>query len=1160
MKDLFDEDQGAPAAPLSAATSPADADDHAHQFRLTRLQTFNWGTFGGLLDIAVPPEGYLFVGPSGSGKSTLLDAHACLLTPPKWVDFNVAARESERQGKDRSLLTYVRGAWAQQSGEGREVVSQVLRPDTTWTAIAETYANGEGRVVVLAQVLWVRGKSALATDVQRLYLVQTEVLDITTLEFFPRHDFDVRRFKHDLPRAYVTREFSAYQERFRGQLGIASERALRLLHKTQSAKNLGDLNTFLRDFMLDAPETFEVADRLVAEFGELHAAHQAVVAARQQIDTLLPASEAYEQRERCGRDKNLLAEVQSGLDGWRDEQRERLVTERIAALRVDAEGTTQKAAGLAELAGREFEKLTELKRRRHDNGGQLIEDLQRQLDEAERAKPERLRKRELARATCEAMGWAMPDEVVGFVQRSEAAREHIRKSPERADEAEAHKDELKRRKVEAERAFTDVVREVRAMERQRSNIPSRLLDLRLRMAQALGLAEERLPFAGEVLQVKADQAAWQGAIERVLGGFARSMLVDDKHYAAVSSWLEEQDTGERLFYHRMLAQQAGNRTPGAHSLVRKLDIAPGLDKGVADWLREELKVHFDFECAESMQAFRAAQRAVTRQGQIKHNSTRHEKNDRQRIDDRSQWVLGFDNRDKLRLYQQRAADLGATVADVDKALSARRTEDEKRRKQDEACITLQNLSWNDVDLASLVALAAELRERIAAEVAARPDLEALNRWIARQDATQRKAVDAHLRAEAQARDIQAQIGKLQGTLALLQSRPLVALTPNQHSGLEERLARIGRPLDLEAMDDLVRQMERAMSREEKELDLRMAELRNAVEARLAAFNRLWPAEAGGLDPTMAAALDYFGKLARLQTDGLPRYEQRFMQLLREQSDQNLTLLSSKIDQERSAIRQRMELVNESLLTAPFNPGTHLVIDTLPREGDEVRQFKQTLRDALSHSLSSQAGQSIDAVSAAAEQRFALLNQLVKRLASQETADRHWRALVLDVRQHVEFMARELDDETGAEIEAYRSGAGKSGGQRQKLTSTCLAAALRYQLGGRDRARPAFATVVLDEAFDKADAEFTRTAMNIFTTFGFQMIVATPLKSVMTLEPFIGGACYVHNTDRRSSSVLRIDYDREHRRLDLPQLLMPARARKTPQTRTSDTADAEASAS
>ena len=1156
MKDLFDDEASSPAPPLPTESSPGDAEDHAHQFRLVRLQTFNWGTFSGLFDFAIPAEGYLFVGPSGSGKSTLLDAHACLLTPPKWVDFNVAARENERQGKDRSLLTYVRGAWAQQSGEGREVVSQFLRPDTTWTAIAETYRNGEGRVVVLAQVLWVRGKSALAADVQRVYLVLGEPLDITALEFFPRHDFDVRRFKHDLPRAYMTREFSAYQERFRGQLGIASERALRLLHKTQSAKNLGDLNTFLRDFMLDAPETFEVADRLVAEFGELHAAHQAVVAARRQIETLQPAALAYEERERCGRDKNLLAEVQAGLDGWRDEQRVRLVTERVDELQVQAQGVKQKAAGLADIVYREFDKLTELKRRRHDSGGQLIEDLQRQLDETERAKPERLRKRELARAACEVMGWDLPDEVVGFVQRAEAAREHIRRAAERGDAAEARKDEFKRRKVEAEQAFTEVVREVRAMERQRSNIPSRLLDLRSRMAQALGLPEERLPFAGELLQVKPEQALWQGGIERVLGGFARSLLVDDRHYAAVSSWLEEQNTGERLFYNRMLQQQAGNRSPSPDSLVRKLDVAPGLDRGVADWLREELKAHFDFECTESLQAFRAAQRAVTRQGQIKHNSTRHEKNDRQRIDDRSQWVLGFDNRDKLALYQQRAADLGASLADVDKQLSALRTEDEHRRKQDEACVTLQNLSWNDVDLASLVAVAADLRERIAAEVAVRPDLEALSRWIERQEGTHQTAVEARNQADTQGRDFETQIARLQGSVVPLQSRPEVALTPTQRNGLDERLARIGRPLELENLDDLVRLIERGIAREERDLDVRLTELRNAIEARLVEFNRLWPAEAGGLDPTLAAALDYFGKLARLQTDGLPRYEQRFMQLLREQSDQNLTLLSSKIDQERSAIRQRMELVNESLLTSPFNLGTHLVIDTLPHEGDEVRQFKQTLRDALSHSLSSRGGQADETVNAAAEQRFALLNQLVRRLASQEAADRNWRSLVLDVRQHVEFMAREIDDESGAEVEAYRSGAGKSGGQRQKLTSTCLAAALRYQLGGRDRARPAFATVVLDEAFDKADADFTRTAMNIFTTFGFQMIVATPLKSVMTLEPFIGGACYVHITDRRTSSVLRIDYDHVHRRLDLPQQLLPARRN----AKSSDTADAQAAAS
>src|SRR3954463_2038377 len=115
------------------------------QFRLAKIQIFNWGTFSGVSEFGIADKGYLFVGPSGSGKSTVLDAHAALLTPPKWLDFNVAAREADRHGRDRSAMTYIRGAWAQQTGDGGEYVSQYLRGGTTWSAIAETYRDAQGR-------------------------------------------------------------------------------------------------------------------------------------------------------------------------------------------------------------------------------------------------------------------------------------------------------------------------------------------------------------------------------------------------------------------------------------------------------------------------------------------------------------------------------------------------------------------------------------------------------------------------------------------------------------------------------------------------------------------------------------------------------------------------------------------------------------------------------------------------------------------------------------------------------------------------------------------------------------------------------------------------------------------------------------------------------
>jgi hypothetical protein len=49
-----------------------------------------------------------------------------------------------------------------------------------------------------------------------------------------------------------------------------------------------------------------------------------------------------------------------------------------------------------------------------------------------------------------------------------------------------------------------------------------------------------------------------------------------------------------------------------------------------------------------------------------------------------------------------------------------------------------------------------------------------------------------------------------------------------------------------------------------------------------------------------------------------------------------------------------------------------------------------------------------------------------------------------------------------------------------------------------------------------------------------MIVATPLKSVMTLEPFIGGACFVDIKERKQSTMLQIEYDHDRKRLVLPE--------------------------
>ena len=68
------------------------------------------------------------------------------------------------------------------------------------------------------------------------------------------------------------------------------------------------------------------------------------------------------------------------------------------------------------------------------------------------------------------------------------------------------------------------------------------------------------------------------------------------------------------------------------------------------------------------------------------------------------------------------------------------------------------------------------------------------------------------------------------------------------------------------------------------------------------------------------------------------------------------------------------------------------------------------------------------------------------------------------------------------------------------------------------------TVVLDEAFDRADPEYTRRAMDVFTNFGFHMVLATPLKLLQTLEPYIGGLVVVGIEDGSRSRIERVTWE------------------------------------
>jgi len=1108
-----------PSLFLSDLPDPRD-----EQFRMRRLQVFNWGTFSGLVDVPIAERGFLFVGRSGSGKSTLLDAMSALLVPPNLVDFNAAAREAERSGRDRNLVSYVRGAWADQhDGESGEIATQYLRKGSTWTALVLEYRNAVGETVSLIRLFWVAGNGSTAADVKKHYMVCERAFDVATeLQGF---DLDLRKLKTRLGEdVHHFDTFAGYAERFRRLLGIQNEMALKLLHKTQSAKNLGDLNGFLRGFMLDEPETFGAANRLVTDFGELDAAHKAVVIAREQVETLVPARTAHESLQKLRRETSTLRELHLCVDTWREQRRLVLLDERLAELKVRDVALEGEIAQRRQTLENHDRRLADLEQQRREQGGDLIDQLEREHEQVSRERDERMKRRDKAERACGELGWTMPSTAGGFAEIVGSSRELLDGARDRAAGLEERMDALKRERDQASQRFAGVRAEIEALKRNPSNIPAPVQAMRARLCSELGWSENALPFVGELLQVKTEFAAWRGAIERVLHGFALSLLVDERQYAEVSNWVNKTHLGGKLVYYRVgRVDSLGKRMLESRSLVNRLDVR---DHAHRDWLTNELTRRFDYACVDTPAALRNADRAITREGLVKHGGDRHEKDDRRAVDDRRNWILGFDNRDKLAVFEREGQELAQAIAQSAAELDKLKTERDADGDRRLAASQLVNLEWEEIDVAPKLRRLGDIEDQLQQLRAGDATLQEIMRQLDTERIARTRAAktleDASAERLSLERDRNGFTRQRESCLPLAHA---MTLSSAQAEALAARLPQHP-PLLLDNLDRQVNQVKDGLNVALAEHAQEDNALVHAIEECFRSFCRKWPQDSADFTPNMDSVEGFLSRLRRLELDGLPKHEARFFELLQSQSKQNLLVLQKHMIEARKSIGQRMDEVNESLERVPFNRGTLLQIELTDRNLPEVRDFQLQLREVLSHHQTEDRDR--------AEAQFAVLRQLVAKLAADDPEHKRWREQVLDVRQHVEFVGVEKDANTRETVEVYRSGAGKSGGQRQKLATTCLAAALRYQLGGDDGHLPRYAPVVLDEAFDKADNEFTALAMNIFENFGFQMVVATPLKSVMTLEPFIGGACFVDITGRHDSGVLLIEYDEDNKRLALPE--------------------------
>ncbi|MDX2375215.1 AAA family ATPase [Microbacterium sp. LRZ72] len=1086
-------------------------------YRLRRVEVFNWGTFDTHV-WTLRPDGQttLLTGDIGSGKSTLVDAITTLLLPAHRISYNKAAGADV---KERTLRSYVEGHYKSERNEVTGASRPVgLRDHRSYSVILGVFANeGFDETVTIAQVFHQKDR---AGQPDRFFV--TAASDLAVATDFADFGADLKSLRARLRQggAEIDNTFPDYHRRVRRLLGIRSEQAMELFHQTVSMKSVGNLNDFVRGHMLEPVDAGDRVRAIVDHYEHLVKAHEAVRTATEQLALLTPLAAAADKYDAAAERHRTQTDERSAVVPYISERVQELLVTEIASRRDDVEALERRKSDLAAARDALVPARDRLVLERAGVGGDRLAALDSEIPRAAGRVEDRAERRRRYGDHLQNAGLAPVDTSDEFRDRDEQAADARSRLQAQRDALRARQDPLLERKADVRRAASLVATELDGLRSRRNSLPADLDDVRRRLCTALRTTEDEVPFAGELLDVRDEHAEWRGAAERVLRGFALSMLVPQQRYAEVSRWVNDNRLGARLVYLRV-AERRVRTVPSGGADGPRLSDAIVVEPGpFSEFLAGELAQRADHRLAETVAQLQREDRAVTREGLVR-DRDRHEKDDRRAASDPRGWVLGRGSEQKIAALEAEASDLAAQRADIEAALVRIDEESAALTGRASALAALaEYTALSEIDVEGARAeLGALEQERQSLESGSSPLAEINRRLDALDEESARIGDDLE--------SVVSDIGGAQRDLTGFEKRQrheqdavaamgaeVIARAREFYPALEQRATRsaVRTVDDGDALrENLIAALTSAIEGAQREMN----GYTTSIQQQMSEILRRWPHLRSEMDASVHSIGDFRTMHARVERDDLPQFEKEFRHQLNTNAVRELAQFHNWLRRQAEEIHARVDLINEALGAIDYNPGRIIVLVPENTVNQDIRQFRGDLREATSDVLTPG--------DTDAEARFEQVRELIERFKGRPNhadSDRAWLRRVTDVRNWYTFAASEQDRRTGQEYEHYTDSDGKSGGQKEKLAYTILAASLAYQFGlewGVERSRD-FRFAVIDEAFGRGSDASTRYALELFEKLGLQLLIVTPLQKVHVIEPYVSAIGFVDNPTGAASRV------------------------------------------
>jgi len=888
---------------------------------------------------------------------------------------------------------------------------------------------------------------------------------------------------------------------------------MELFYQMVSMKSVGKLTEFMRNHMLEKLDVKDKIDGIKSNYENLTRSHEAVQRAKRQLEQLTPLDgEIGEYQIIYEKNKELKKSIDF-LPVFFADKKSRILDKEIQSHISIKEQTnhdiTKITLNLETLRNQETDIVISINQNKE---GQRINQLDHDIAALEKVKNNKKIQNQKYSKLCNELGFFKDPDENQFQQTLNQADKLQSSTLTDLTALVTQRDSV----IEVYRKLRDLYdndkTELDSLTRRKTKIPEKNIQIRELILTNLGLEESDLPFIGELLQIKPDEKSWEGAIERVLHSFGLSILVADRYYREVSSFVDKTNLKGRIVYFKIPDNlEIGKRKEAEKcSLIQKVDIK--VDSEFHGWIANEMYERFNFICCESIEQFQREVKAITKNGQIKGNRGRHEKDDGKILHDQRNYVLGWNNQEKIKIIKEEIASLEKQINEnqnKQNAIEKDRISLDNRRTNLHDFLQLRDyheINWKKIaeDIEKYKHEIEELKKSSDLLKTLKSKFESLRKEIDNFDKEKSRLLNENGKIETKISGFQEDLLRCKQLLSESSLEKGSSLIPIINSVLSDE------KLEIKTIDSHQDNARKTLRETLDENTTGEIKTRDKITLKMQKFKHEYPEETVEMVATIEAIPEYRKFYEKIKTEDLPRYEERFKKLLNEGTINDIALFKSLLESNAKEIEKNIKAINDSLKTIEYSSGTYIELLSEKIQDIDIRTFQIQLRDCLESTLGEKNPYS--------ENKFNQVKKILDRFNSGNQVEINWTNKVTDVRNWYEFSAVEKYRFDNTDKEFYRDSSGKSGGQKEKLAYTILASALAYQFGpaGDNPKSKSFRFVMIDEAFGRGSDESTRYGLDLFKKLDLQLLIITPLQKIHIIENYINWVHIVSNENGDNS--------------------------------------------